>query len=80
MASSTAFFLFTFFVNHVSIPLFENLVSISDQFQFGIIQTPTFFITFPLGVSDSLGNVQMVLGDMVSVLDLLHTFNSIISY
>ena len=72
-------FLFTFFVNHVSIPFFDNRVSSSDQCMFGIIQIPTFFLTFSLGVSDSLGNGQMVLDDMISVLDIFHPVNSGIS-
>ena len=40
---------------------------------------PLVFPTFTLGVSDYLGNGQMVLGDMISVLDLLRPVNSIIS-
>ena len=42
-------------------------------------KNPLVFPTFTLGVSDYLGNGQMVLGDMISVLDLLRPVNSIIS-
>ena len=40
---------------------------------------PLVYLTFSLGVSDSLVNGQMVLDGMVSVLDLLHHVNSRIS-
>ena len=70
---------FSFFFNHVSIPFLDNRVSSSDQCLFGIIQIPTFFLTFSIGLSDSLGNGPMILDDIISVLDLLHPFNSRIS-
>ena len=79
MASSTIFYLFTFFVKYVSIPFFDNRVSSSDQCLSGIIQIPSFFITFSLGVSYSLGNGEMVLGDMISVINLLNPVNYRIS-
>ena len=42
-------------------------------------KSPLVFLNFSLGVSDYLGNGKMVLGDMISVLDLPHPVNSIIS-
>ena len=42
-------------------------------------KSPLVFLTFSLGVSYSLGNGQMVLDDMISVLDILHPVNSRIS-
>ena len=43
VASFTTLGFFPFFVNHVSIPLFDNHISSNDQCLFGIIQIPTCF-------------------------------------
>ena len=48
-------FWFTLFFNHVSILFFENRVIISDKCMFAIIEIPTFFLPFSLGVSHYLG-------------------------
>ena len=42
-------------------------------------KSPLVFITLSLGVSYYLGNGEMVLDDMISVLDLIHPVNSRIS-
>ena len=42
-------------------------------------KSPLVFLTFSLGLSDSLGNGPMILDDTISVIDLLHPVNSIIS-
>ena len=75
---TTLGFVFLFF-NHVIIPFFDNRVGSSDQCLFGIIQIPTFFLTFSLGVSYSLGDDPMVLDEIISMIDLLHPINSRIS-
>ena len=42
-------------------------------------KSPLAFSTFSLGVSDSLGNAQMVLDEMISVLGTIHPVTSRIS-
>ena len=54
-------------------------ISCSKYYFYFTCKSPLVFLTFSLDVSDSLGNGKMVLGDMISVLDILHPVNSRIS-
>ena len=72
-------FWFPSFVNYVIIHLFDKCFSSSDQCLLVSSKYPLVFLTFSLGLSDPLGNGPMILYDMISVLDLLHPVNSIIS-
>ena len=70
------------FPSLINMPLLSSLKTVSvvvTNVSLVSSKYPLVFPTFTLGVSDYLGNGQMVLGDIISVLDLLHTVESILS-
>ena len=80
MASSTTFCFGFPYLSTIS--LFPHLATVSVVVNNSCLvssKSSLVFLTFSLGVSDSLGNGQIALGDMISVLDIIHPIKYIIS-
>ena len=81
MASSTTFcFGFPYFSTMLVFPYLKTVSVVVTNDCLISSKYPHSFSIFSTCKSDSLGSEQMVLDYMISVLDLLHHVNSIISY
>ena len=77
MDSSTTFcFDFPYLSTMSVFPSLKNVSVVVTNAYLVSSKHPLVFLTLSLGVSDSLGNGQMVFGDMIPVLDILHPYNS----
>ena len=81
MDSSTTFCSDFHYLSTMSV--FPSLTTVSVLFTNAFLvsfKSLLVFLTLSIGVSDSLGNGEMVFDDMISVLGLLQPVNSKISY